>query len=150
MIIPPFIGGFLPLARSKDSILLWRGLKKIFKSGMDKWRSDLSSALPHHHAMTGQLVWLVTGASRGLGLALCIQAAFRGDLVIATARDISRLDAALFSNPRIERARVYTLTLDISWPVDELTTVAARAVERWGRIDVVVSGHSLHTGIKLT
>ena len=117
---------------------------------MDKRRPDLSSALPHHHAMTGQLVWLVTGASKGLGLALCIQAAFRGDLVIATARDISRLDAALFSNPRIERARVYTLALDISWPVDELTTVAARAVEHWGRIDVVVSGHSLHTGIKLT
>lgn len=89
--------------------------------------------------MTGQLVWLITGASKGLGLALARRALLRGDLVVATARDISRFNETLLSDPEIERSHVYTMALDISWSFDELAKIATDAVKHWGRVDVLVS-----------
>ncbi|KZV64342.1 NAD-P-binding protein [Peniophora sp. CONT] len=96
--------------------------------------------------MVGQLVWLVTGASKGLGLALARRALLRGDLVVATARDPLKFEDALFSDPNIERAHAFILALDISWSVEKLTTVAAEAAAHWGRIDILVNNASSWVG----
>ncbi|VDB82732.1 unnamed protein product [Peniophora sp. CBMAI 1063] len=96
--------------------------------------------------MVGQLVWFITGASKGLGLALARQALLRGDLVVATARDTSRIETELFSDTRIERSHAFTLNLDISWPFHRLAQITADAVQHWGRIDVLVNNASLWVG----
>ncbi|KZV64341.1 NAD-P-binding protein [Peniophora sp. CONT] len=96
--------------------------------------------------MTGQLVWFITGASKGLGLALARRALLRGDLVVATARDTSKFEDALFSNPEIERAHAFILSLDISWPSEKIAQVASVAAAHWGRIDVLVNNASSWVG----
>jgi len=79
------------------------------------------------------LIWFVTGASRGLGRALAEHALERGDAVVATARDPSRLAAELGPDER-----VLTATLDITDQGAAQAAVAA-ALERFGRIDVLVN-----------
>jgi NAD(P)-dependent dehydrogenase (short-subunit alcohol dehydrogenase family) len=97
--------------------------------------------------MTGQLVWLITGASRGLGLALARRALLRGDLVVVTARNPSRFDEVLFSDPSIDRTHVHVLTLDISSPFDLLVKTMNDAVSHWGRVDVLVNNGGSYVGI---
>lgn len=78
-------------------------------------------------------VWLVTGASTGLGRALATAAANRGDTVIATARD--RASVADFAHHD---------RLDVT-DAEQVRQVVSRAVREHGRIDVVVNnaGHGL-------
>ncbi|KAI1792269.1 NAD-P-binding protein [Ganoderma leucocontextum] len=85
-----------------------------------------------------QLVWLVTGASRGFGLALVKRILARGDCVIATARDASRFDP-LLAQPDTDKTRILTLELDVTWSFDVLQETAKKAIDRWGRVDVVVN-----------
>jgi NAD(P)-dependent dehydrogenase (short-subunit alcohol dehydrogenase family) len=78
--------------------------------------------------------WFITGTSRGFGREWTVAALDRGDRVVATARDASRLDdlAARYGD------RLLALTLD----VDDKAAVeaaVAQAVERFGRIDVAVN-----------
>ncbi|MGD3108733.1 SDR family NAD(P)-dependent oxidoreductase [Streptomyces sp. YGL11-2] len=82
--------------------------------------------------MDGQLRWLVTGASSGLGAAVAEAAIARGDEVIATARDAARLDRL------VSRAadRVRAVELDLSDPVGARATIAD--IARAG-IDVLVN-----------
>lgn len=79
-------------------------------------------------------VWFITGASRGLGRAFAEAALDAGDRVIATARDLSALDALI----DLHQGRLVALTLDVTRREQVLATVA-RAVEVFGRLDVVVS-----------
>lgn len=79
------------------------------------------------------LIWFVTGASRGFGRQLCELVLERGDAVVATARDPSRLAAEL-GPPE----RVLTAALDITDP-DAASATVAGALERFGRIDVLVN-----------
>ena len=88
--------------------------------------------------MVGQLVWFITGASKGLGLALARRALLRGDLVVATARDTSKLEEVLFSDSTIERSHAFVLAVDISWSTERLARIVAEAASHWGRIDVLV------------
>ncbi|VDB82733.1 unnamed protein product [Peniophora sp. CBMAI 1063] len=97
--------------------------------------------------MPGQLVWFITGASKGLGLALAHRALLRGDLVVATARDTSKFEDALFSDPKVKRDHTFILAVDISWSVDKLASVAADAAAHWGRIDVLVNNASAYVGV---
>jgi NAD(P)-dependent dehydrogenase (short-subunit alcohol dehydrogenase family) len=94
-------------------------------------------------------VWLITGASRGLGLGLALtrRALLRGDLVITTTRNPSRFDEVLFSDPFIDRTHVHVLTLDISSPFDSLVKTMNDAVSHWGRVDVLVSNDGSYVGM---
>ena len=86
--------------------------------------------------MSGQRtrVWLITGASRGLGRAIAEVVLDAGDTVVATARDSSSLDAL------VERYgdRVIPMALDVTDRA-EVFAVVAEAAERTGRIDVVLN-----------
>jgi NAD(P)-dependent dehydrogenase (short-subunit alcohol dehydrogenase family) len=98
------------------------------------------------HAPTGR-VWLITGASRGLGRAFAQAALEAGDTVVLTARDPRTLEALADGHPD----RTLALELDVT---DRAAArrVVARAAERFGRVDVVVNcaGYGLHAAIEET
>jgi NAD(P)-dependent dehydrogenase (short-subunit alcohol dehydrogenase family) len=89
--------------------------------------------------------WLITGASRGLGRAFAEAALEAGDVVAATARTSSDLDALVAAHP----GRALALTLDVT---DRARVFAAvdEAADRLGRLDVVVNcaGYGLHVPIE--
>src|SRR5689334_16835435 len=89
-----------------------------------------------HTDLAGKVV-LITGGSRGLGLALAREfAAVDADIVIA-ARDASELERA---RQQIERsgATVMAEVCDVSQR-DQVRTLVQHATERFGRIDVLVN-----------
>ncbi|KAI0262611.1 hypothetical protein BC834DRAFT_890947 [Gloeopeniophorella convolvens] len=94
--------------------------------------------------MVASKVWLVTGASTGLGLALVHRALLRGERVIATARSLdgrSEFDA-LRTDPTIDQARLRLLKLDVTAPFEEIQIQASEAFAFWQRIDVIVNNAS--------
>ncbi|QHC23618.1 SDR family NAD(P)-dependent oxidoreductase [Streptomyces sp. GS7] len=82
--------------------------------------------------MDGQLRWLVTGASSGLGAAVAEAAIARGDEIIATARDAARLDRLV--GRAADRVRV--VELDLADPAGARAAIAD--IARTG-IDVLVN-----------
>jgi len=76
-------------------------------------------------------VWFVTGATRGLGAAVSAAALRAGCRVVATGRDVHRID-------RPNDDRFFALPLDIT-DAAAATAAAAAAVQRFGRIDVLVN-----------
>ncbi|KAJ7472359.1 hypothetical protein B0H11DRAFT_2038722 [Mycena galericulata] len=83
--------------------------------------------------MASQKVWLITGTSSGFGECLVKSVLARGDRVIATARNLSKIQHFLTS----ENIRV--LQLDIVSGEESIKAIIAKAVEFWGRIDVLVN-----------
>lgn len=79
-------------------------------------------------------VWLVTGASRGLGRAFAEAALSAGDRVAALARTTSALDDLAAAHP----GRVLPLTADVT-DRDAVFAAVAAAVEHFGRLDIVVN-----------
>jgi len=79
-------------------------------------------------------VWLITGASRGLGRQWAVAALDRGDSVAATARDVSTLE----SLREAYGDAVEPIRLDVT---DRAACFAAvnAARDRFGRLDVVVN-----------
>lgn len=84
---------------------------------------------------TDPKTWLVTGASRGLGLELTRQLLERGDRVAATTRSAARLNEALADT---DVTNLLPLELDLT---DEAAVSRAtdKVVARFGGIDVVVN-----------
>ncbi len=78
-------------------------------------------------------VWLITGAGRGLGLAVAQAALRAGDAVVAAARRPEAAAEALGHPERVLAAR-----LDVTEPREAEAAVAA-AVARFGRVDVLVN-----------
>ena len=78
-------------------------------------------------------VWLITGASRGLGVDLAKAALAAGDSVIATGRDAAKVAAAVGA-----RDNVLAVKLDVTRPEDAHSAVAA-GVAKFGRIDILVN-----------
>ncbi|UZE15065.1 SDR family oxidoreductase [Pseudomonas sp. B21-053] len=81
----------------------------------------------------GKKVWMITGSSRGLGLAIARSALAAGHAVVATGRNPQRVAAALGNHPDL-----LTVRLDVTRPEEAHTAVEA-AVGRFGRIDVLVN-----------
>ena len=79
-------------------------------------------------------VWLITGASRGLGRELAGSALAHGDQVIAAARDPQAAADALPQGG----AALLAVKLDVTDQEQAAEAVAA-GVERFGRIDVLVN-----------
>jgi NAD(P)-dependent dehydrogenase (short-subunit alcohol dehydrogenase family) len=78
-------------------------------------------------------VWFITGAARGMGIDIAKAALDAGHCVVATARDAAKVTAALG-----EHENLLALSLDIT-DENAATAAAAAAVERFGRIDVLVN-----------
>ncbi len=84
-------------------------------------------------------VWLVTGASRGLGREIARAALDAGDTVVATARSADALREGFGG----DEDRLHALALDIT-DAEAAKAVAAETFERFGSIDVLVNnaGHA--------
>jgi NAD(P)-dependent dehydrogenase (short-subunit alcohol dehydrogenase family) len=83
--------------------------------------------------MTDKKVWLITGASRGLGLDIAKAALAAGHAVIATSREPVKVTAAIGHHNDL-----LALKLDITRLEDAHAAVAA-GVAKFGRIDVLVN-----------
>ncbi|HEV8423665.1 MAG TPA: SDR family NAD(P)-dependent oxidoreductase [Actinomycetes bacterium] len=83
--------------------------------------------------MSEKKVWFVTGAGRGMGVDIAKAALAAGDAVVATGRNPERVSAALGAHDDL-----LVVKLDVTNPTDAQAAVAA-AVERFGRIDVLVN-----------
>lgn len=79
-------------------------------------------------------VWFITGSSSGFGLLLAKEVLRRGERVIATARDASKLDDLVREYPETAR----TLSLDVTQPA-EIESVAQKAIAAFGQVDVLVN-----------
>lgn len=78
------------------------------------------------------LTWFITGASRGFGKAVVLEALKRGDRVVATARNVSALKDIVVLAPD----RVLALPLDVTQPA-QISAAYKAATERFGRIDTL-------------
>jgi len=83
--------------------------------------------------MTEKKVWLITGAGRGMGADIARAALAAGHAVVATARNIGTVTAALGQDDDL-----LAVKLDVTSPADA-EAAARAAVERFGRIDVLVN-----------
>ncbi|NAZ85426.1 SDR family NAD(P)-dependent oxidoreductase [Kineococcus indalonis] len=79
--------------------------------------------------------WLVTGASRGLGLALVQALLASGAQVVATTRSPSRLRASLTG---VDTSHLLALEVDVVDPA-AVEEAVRRATQRFGSLDVVVN-----------
>jgi NAD(P)-dependent dehydrogenase (short-subunit alcohol dehydrogenase family) len=84
--------------------------------------------------MENQKVWLITGASKGLGLNLTNLLLSLGHKVIATTRNAASLENGI----TINRDNLYPLTMDITSD-QEVKKSIALGIAHFGRIDVVVN-----------
>jgi hypothetical protein len=78
-------------------------------------------------------VWMITGASRGFGALIARDALQRGERVVATARNPQTVIDALGAHPNLLAVR-----LDVTNESDAIAA-AEHAIERFGRIDVLVN-----------
>ena len=83
--------------------------------------------------MTNKKVWLVTGASRGMGVEFVKAALAAGHAVVASGRDTNRVSKALGQSNDLLPVR-----LDVTGRAEAEAAVGA-AVDRFGRIDVLVN-----------
>ncbi len=79
-------------------------------------------------------VWFITGCSTGFGRELAKILLERGDRVVATARDASRVAGLAAAHPNTALA----LALDVARPA-EIEAAVNAAMARFGRIDVLVN-----------
>jgi NAD(P)-dependent dehydrogenase (short-subunit alcohol dehydrogenase family) len=78
-------------------------------------------------------VVIVTGGSSGIGLSAATQFANLGALVLITGRRAEALAEARNRHPNID-----SLLADASMPKDASRTIS-KAIDRWGRVDVLVN-----------
>jgi NAD(P)-dependent dehydrogenase (short-subunit alcohol dehydrogenase family) len=78
-------------------------------------------------------VWLITGASRGMGADIAKAALAAGQAVVASGRDTDRVSSALGRSNEL-----LAVKLDVTNRSDAEAAVRA-AVDRFGRIDVLVN-----------
>ncbi len=83
--------------------------------------------------MTEKKVWLITGASRGLGVAIAKAALAAGHAVIATGRTPQKVAEAIGNHENL-----LAVKLDVTRPGDAHAAVET-VVQEFGRIDVVVN-----------
>lgn len=87
-----------------------------------------------------QRIWVVTGASRGIGLAIAKHAAANGDKVALLARG----DSVMVEAERLGDHAI-GLGVDVT-DCDAVHQACQMVAERWGRIDVLVNNAGLHRG----
>lgn len=78
-------------------------------------------------------VWLITGASRGMGVAFAKAVLDAGHAVVATGRRPTEVAAVIGASDRL-----LVTALDVT-SVDDATATVAAAVDRFGRVDVLIN-----------
>ncbi|KAI0722075.1 NAD-P-binding protein [Fomitopsis betulina] len=78
-------------------------------------------------------VWLITGASSGIGRALAQYVVSRGDKVIGTVRELSRFPESL------RKAGGQPLLLDLNASDADIRKAGQEALKIYGRVDVLVN-----------
>src|SRR4029077_13879271 len=78
-------------------------------------------------------VWFITGAGRGMGADIAKAALAAGNRVVATGRNIDKVTQALG-----KAQDLMVVKLDVTKP-DDAEAAAKAAVDRFGRIDVLVN-----------
>jgi NADP-dependent 3-hydroxy acid dehydrogenase YdfG len=79
------------------------------------------------------LIWLVTGATSGIGAALVEHIISRGDRVIASGRKVEQRLSHVKSD------NVALLELDITASIEDIKTTVNRAWEIFGHVDIVMN-----------
>ncbi|KIX97109.1 uncharacterized protein Z520_07223 [Fonsecaea multimorphosa CBS 102226] len=82
--------------------------------------------------MSNFKVWFITGTSSGFGKALTLEVLSRGDKVIASARNASKLED-------LKNAGADTMSLDVTLPLEKLKSLADEAHGLYGRIDFLIN-----------
>ncbi len=77
-------------------------------------------------------IWMITGASRGLGRAFAQEAVNKGDAVIAAVRKVNPEDELL------RHERVLPVIMDVTRN-DEIHEAVMQGVQKFGRIDLLVN-----------
>ncbi len=93
---------------------------------------------PRERADFARQVWLVTGASSGIGRAVARAAAAAGAEVLAVARESAHLRDIGAGLPDEAAGRITPMPVDLA-SLDEVRTLLADLRARYGRIDVVVN-----------
>src|SRR3989344_8510403 len=84
----------------------------------------------------GKIV-VITGASRGIGFSLACEAARRGAVVVAAARDAEALEGVKNSIAK-SGGQITTMILDVT-KKDSIHETIRAIVGRYGRIDVLIN-----------
>jgi short-subunit dehydrogenase len=90
-------------------------------------------------------VWFITGTSTGFGYLLAEEALKRGERVIATARDVSKLSRLARQYPD----RIHTFRLDVT-NQNEITSIAQQGITAFGHVDILVNnaGYAMNGAIE--
>ncbi|MDV8068857.1 SDR family oxidoreductase [Rhodococcus sp. IEGM 1366] len=83
--------------------------------------------------MSEKKVWFITGAGRGMGVDIAQAALAAGHSVVATGRNADRVEKAIGAHEEL-----LAVALDIT-STEAAQAATATAVERFGRIDVLVN-----------
>jgi hypothetical protein len=83
--------------------------------------------------MQNEKIVLITGASSGIGAATAQKAVAAGHKVVITARSTDKLNDIV---SRLGADNVLAVTADVS-KLEQIKNVVAKAIEKFGRIDVV-------------
>ncbi|KAI0687093.1 NAD-P-binding protein [Cytidiella melzeri] len=86
-------------------------------------------------------VWVITGASSGLGLAMATYMLAQGDQVIATVRSLHKFPQVL------EDAGAKPLVLDFTSSDAEIIQAGSSAIEIHGHVDVLVNNAGSNSGV---
>ncbi|MDB5998603.1 MAG: family NAD(P)-dependent oxidoreductase [Rhizobacter sp.] len=84
--------------------------------------------------LTHKRVWMITGASRGIGARIAEAALAQGDAVVATARDAASVHKRFGADNR----SLLAVSLDVT-DESQAAYAVAQALARFGRIDVLVN-----------
>jgi NAD(P)-dependent dehydrogenase (short-subunit alcohol dehydrogenase family) len=87
--------------------------------------------------MKDQRVAIITGASRGIGLAAALELARDGYAIVAAARNAEKLEAAV-KQMRDAGAAATGVSVDMARP-DDVRRLVDAAAKEYGRIDVLVN-----------
>ena len=105
-----------------------------------------SKLLPESRRLDDKVV-LITGSSRGLGLALAEEFAHHGAKLVLTARDSEELERArvlLLERTAIQPDRILVVPADLRRP-GKAASLVRRATEHFGRIDILVNNAGVIT-----
>ncbi len=119
------------------------GLARMVEKALEHWRRRHwrpGPGLEQFEAMAPMVV--VTGGSRGIGLALAHEFARAGNDLLLVARDAGRLEAARRSLVQAFGVRVETLAVDLG-RVDERERIEALLRERGAYCDVLVNNAAI-------
>ena len=86
------------------------------------------------HNIKNEKVWLITGASKGLGLALVKLLLSRGVNVAATSRNAVDIENKIQG----DKSRLLALTMDVT-DESSVQQAVAKTIETFGRLDIVIN-----------